>query len=231
MKLANFTVIFMIIVVPVMLLLSYFLSLQTDTINMQTEYNSKQLDASKDAIDAFEINTVQWNSDYSTVANSKRRDIMASINTFTTSFANSIGIAGISKNDVLSYIPAIAFTLYDGYYIYSPSETKQIVKNENGIAVYMTEKMEGYTEENKNKLLYIAQEGKADGTYTYEKADGTKVSQNYTLNPDNAKTEYAHILKPYVSYSARYVKDDIDIIVNYTLDNYITIYGTVNRRR
>ncbi len=235
MKLADFTVLFLIIIIPVMLLLSYFLSLQTDTIGMQTEYHSKQLDASKDAIDAFEINTVEWNSAYSTVANSKRRDVMASINTFTTSFSNSIGIAGISKQELLAYIPAIAVTLYDGYYIYTPAETKQIVKNENGIAVFMNEGIKTrinkkYKDEDKGKILYLANDGYEEGIYTYEKTDGTEVSQKYTLDPNKAKTEYAHILKPYATYSARYVKEDekIDIVVNYTLDNYITIYGTVN---
>lgn len=43
----------------------------------------------------------------------------------------------------------------------------------------------------------------------------------------NTKTSYEYVLKPYSPYSARYVNGDIDITVNYTLDNYIRVYGTI----
>lgn len=39
---------------------------------------------------------------------------------------------------------------------------------------------------------------------------------------------YSHILKPFNAYSARYTKGDTDITVNYSLDNYVRIYGKVN---
>lgn len=189
MKLQHLSVIFIIIVLPIILLLSYYISLQIDTINMKNSYTTKQLEATKEAVEAFEINTVEWNESYSETADSKRRDIMASINTFTTAFANSLGIGGATKETILPYIPAIACTLYDGYYIYSPAETKEVIKDENGVAVF---------DEN--------------GEIKY--GDGTT---------------YSHILKPFSTYSARYVSgSNIDIIINYTLDNYITIYGKVN---
>ena len=94
MKLSNISVIFIIIVLPIILVFSYYTSLQIDTLNMQNAYTTKQLQATKEAIEAFEINTVEWNEGYSANADSKRRDIMASINTFTTSFANNLGIGG-----------------------------------------------------------------------------------------------------------------------------------------
>lgn len=228
MKLQNLTVIFIIIIIPIILVVSYYMSLQIDTINMQTSYKTKQLEATKEAIEAFEINTVEWNDAYSETADSKRRDVMASINTFTTNFANSLGIGGTSKENILTYIPAIACTLYDGYYIYSPAEVKSVIKDENGVAVFMTEdlaedrkagKLSGYTykDEDEGKLLY---ECKSSST----KYNGTP----FTLNPEDAETTYSHILKPFTSYSARYKNSTTDIVVNYTLDNYITIYGTVN---
>ena len=71
MKLSNVSVIFTIITIPIILLLSYYISLQIDTINMQTAYNTKLLDATKEAIEAFEINTVEWNDAYSETADSK----------------------------------------------------------------------------------------------------------------------------------------------------------------
>ena len=68
MKLHNLSVIFVIIAVPLILITSYYISLQIDTINMQTAYNAKLLDSTKEAIDAFEINTVEWNANYSETA-------------------------------------------------------------------------------------------------------------------------------------------------------------------
>ncbi len=232
MKLQNLSVIFIVIIIPIILIVSYYISLQVDTINMQTAYNTKLLESTKEAIEAFEINTVEWNDAYSETADSKRRDIMASINTFTTSFSNSIGMGGASKETVLSYVPAIAFTLYDGYYIYSPAETKEVIKDDNGVAVFMSRELAndiGYASYDeavhKGKILYVAERNPQD-TYTTE--DGE--SKQFTLNPGDAKTTYSHILKPFTAYSARYKKEvsDTDITVNYTLDNYITIYGKVN---
>ena len=48
MKLQNFTVLFIIIVLPVMLVMSYYMSLQVATVNMQTAYNSKILESAKE---------------------------------------------------------------------------------------------------------------------------------------------------------------------------------------
>lgn len=233
MKLQNLSVIFVIVIIPIILVFSYYISLQVETINMQTSYNTKLLDSTKEAIEAFEINTVEWNDAYSETADSKRRDIMASINTFITSFSNSLGISGANREDILTYVPAIACTLYDGYYIYSPAETREVIKDENGVAVFMTEDLAKnrksekistykYDDKDEGKIMYEANKN-PQGTYT-----NNGVTKSFTLNPDDAKTTYSHILKPFASYSARYKNGNTDIIVNYTLDNYITIYGTVN---
>lgn len=230
MKLSNLSVIFIIIIIPIILVFSYYISLQVETINMQTSYNTKLLDSTKEAIEAFEINTVEWNNEYNETSDSKRRNIMASINTFTTSFANSLGISGASREDILTYVPAIACTLYDGYYIYSPAEAREVIKDENGVAVFMTEDLAKgrkgnhisgyrYNEKEDGKILYQCE----SSSYKYN-------GQPFTLDPDKAKTTYSHILKPFASYSARYKTDNIDIIVNYTLDNYITIYGTIENK-
>lgn len=56
--------------------------------------------------------------------------------------------------------------------------------------------------------------------------DGFFIQSKYK-NIENNKYEYG--LRPYELYSCRYVKDtNYDFIVNYTLDNYITVYGKVN---
>lgn len=165
MKLQNMTIVFVIVLVPIILLMSYYIGLQIDTITMQNSYNTKLQEASRDAIEALEINTVEWNITSATSVNAKRRDIKGSINTFATSLANSLGIGGANLERIQDYIPVILYTMYDGYYLYSP-------------------------------------EGK----------NGQKM------------------LRPYSPYSARYVQgDDTDVTINYTLDNYIRVYGKVNR--
>lgn len=170
MKLQNMTVIFIIIMIPIILVVSYYIGLQINTITMQKNYTVKLQTAAKDSIQALEINTVEWNSASSNLADSKRRDVLASINTFTTSLANNMGIGGAGKGRIQAYIPAIVYTMYDGYYIYSASLMK---------------------------------------------------------NQETGESSYQYILKPYSPYSARYVSGDIDITVNYTLDNYIRVYGKV----
>lgn len=232
MKLSNLSVIFIIIIIPIILVFSYYISLQVETINMQTSYNTKLLDSTKEAIEAFEINTVEWNDAYNETADSKRRNIMASVNTFIKSFSNSLGISGANREDILTYVPAIACTLYDGYYIYSPAEIKEVIKDENGVAVFMTEDLAKnrksgrihtyeYNTKDEGKIMYEANKN-SQGTYA-----NNGVDKNFTLNSDDAKTTYSHILKPFASYSARYKKENIDITVKYTLDNYITIYGNI----
>ena len=225
MKLHNLSVIFIVIAIPLILITAYYISLQIDTINMQTAYDAKLLDSTKEAIDAFEINTVEWNSSYSGTADSKRRDVMASINTFINSFANNAGVGGTSKEYIMAYMPAIAYTLYDGYYIYSPANEQLALKDDNGVGMVMTKKLwdsdknafSGYTYDPKDegRLMYQVAEGKTSG--------GTYNDTPFTLNQEDADTEYKHILKPFAMYSEKIG----DWVINYTLDNYITIYGSI----
>ena len=188
MKLQNMTVIFIIIMIPIILVVSYYIGLQINTITMQKNYTVKLQTAAKDSIQALEINTVEWNSASSNLADSKRRDVLASINTFTTSLANNMGIGGAGKGRIQTYIPAIVYTMYDGYYIYSAS----LMKDQNTTT-------EGLTQFDD------------DGTI---KSKGTP--------------SYQYILKPYSPYSARYANENVDVTVNYTLDNYIRVYGNVD---
>lgn len=188
MKLQNMTVIFIIIMIPIILVVSYYIGLQINTITMQKNYTVKLQTAAKDSIQALEINTVEWNSASSNLADSKRRDVLAAINTFTTSLANGMGIGGAGKGRIQTYIPAIVYTMYDGYYIYSAS----LMKDQNTTT-------EGLTQFDD------------DGTI---KSKGTP--------------SYQYILKPYSPYSARYANGNVDVTVNYTLDNYIRVYGNVD---
>ena len=198
MKLQNMTVIFIIIMIPIIFVVSYYIGLQINTITMQKNYTVKLQTAAKDSIQALEINTVEWNSASSNLADSKRRDVLAAINTFTTSLANGMGIGGAGKGRIQTYIPAIVYTMYDGYYIYSASLMKEQETDNNGLT-------------------------------QFEKGTSGKDTGNIKYNTEGTSS-YQYILKPYSPYSARYVTPDnkIDVTVNYTLDNYIRVYGTVN---
>lgn len=168
MKLQHLAIIFIIIILPISLVIGEYIQAQIDTIYIQTQYSKKLQDATYDAMKAFQLNTI--NNKYSSISDSKIRDIEASINTFYSSLATAMGASGYDKDTLKEYIPAIVYTMYDGYYIY--------------------------------------------GKYF-----------NYQLEQNGA---YQYGLKPYIYYSCRYKKGSKDFIINYTLDNSITIYGKIN---
>lgn len=129
------------------------------------------MNATYDAIKAFEINAT-YNDMYD-VSDTLKEDIEAAISTFMSSLATSLGVSGYREENIKPYVPAIVFTLYDGYYIYAPTKM--------------------------------------------ENADGTK--------------SYEYMLKPYNYYTVRYKDPNNsgnDVVINYTLDNYIVVYGWIN---
>lgn len=169
MKLQHLAIIFIIIILPISLVVSSYIQTQIDTINRQQIYSTNLKNATYDAIKAFQLNTI--NNKYSTISDSKIRDIEASINTFYNSMGTELGASGYRKIDLQNYIPAMLYSMYDGYYIYS--QYKNVLSN-------------------------------------------------------NEQDGYKSGLKPYIYYSCRYKKGNNDFIVNYTLDNAITIYGNIN---
>ena len=126
MKLQGIAIIFIMIAFPMILVLSYYLGLQIDTIKLQTEYDNKLIDATYDSLAAFEINTA--NEDLSSASDSLRSIINASAATFTNTLGTSLGLSNASKERIREYIPAILYTLYDGYYIYAPTEVPEILE-------------------------------------------------------------------------------------------------------
>ncbi|NLC88060.1 MAG: hypothetical protein GX682_04725 [Clostridiaceae bacterium] len=165
MKIQHLAIVFIIIMLPISMVITYYIQTQIDTINLQGTYNSKLQTATYDAIKSFQLNTI--NNKYSTISDSKIRDIEASISTFYNSLGTELGATGYNEESLRQFIPAILYTMYDGYYIY--------------------------------------------GEYYNETNDS-----------------YQYGLKPYIYYSCRYKKGNSDFIVNYTLDNTITIYGIVS---
>ena len=78
---------------PISLVLTSYVQNQVQTIELQTSYDTKLTNATYDALKAFQLNTV--NSSTSDLANSKIRDIEASVNTFFNSVASNFNMARI----------------------------------------------------------------------------------------------------------------------------------------
>lgn len=220
MKLDGLGVILAIILLPIILVTTYYIQMQVDTIATENQYNTKLLDATYDAMSAFEMNTA--NEELSSVADSMRSLVLASNNIFLNTLATNFGISNASKEYLQPYIPAVLYTMYDGFYIYSPTETAKVAekkeeeKNEDGDKIITTK---GY--------LSVGDEGTEGlggiyGDVVYEK-DGS----GYTIKKDEAKKETDYILKSYIQYSARYQSGDKDVTINYTLDNYLNIVGKI----
>ena len=60
MKLQNLAIIFLVVTLPLVAILSYYLNLQHKTLKMQADYDMKLAEATKEGIKAFEVNTVDF---------------------------------------------------------------------------------------------------------------------------------------------------------------------------
>lgn len=119
MKLQNLIVIFIIIILPVILLLSIYISSGLRTLEYQAIYDNGLLDATHSAIHAFQQNTS--NNNFSGNPEKKREILRASVKMFEKSLCNTCNITAYNTNEIEEYIPAIVFGMYDGFYMYAPS--------------------------------------------------------------------------------------------------------------
>ena len=227
MKVDGLAVVLAIILLPIILVVTYYIQLQVDTIATENTYNTNLLDATYDAMSAFEINTA--NEQLSSVADSMRSIVLASNNIFLNTLATNFGVSNASKEYIQPYIPAVLYTMYDGYYIYAPTETAIVAEKKESVEGSTDlQKTTGYLSvgEEKAEEIKSSVEGYDDAYYgdiIYEKENG-----GYTVNKEHAKKDTDYILKSYVQYSARYKKGSTkDVTINYTLDNYLNIVGTI----
>lgn len=200
MKIQNLAILFIIIILPMSIILDEYTRSQVQTLTLQNSYDAKLNNATYDALKAFQLNTI--NSDTSDLANSKLRDVEASANTFFNSIASNFNMAGYNKDILSDYVPALVYTMYDGYYIYSPYNNT-------------------LDDTNQNEVIINDETGE-----TEMKSDAA------ILNENNPKATYKqgerlNGIKPYIYYSCRYVKGDINVVITYSLDNYITVQGTI----
>lgn len=128
MKIQGLAVIAIIIILPMSIILGSYANNQIKTLSLQSQYDSKLQNATYDAIKAFQLN--MSNSTTSDLANSKMRDIEASVNTFYSSLASNFNMTGYGEDVLKDYVPAVVYTLYDGYYIYS-AYTNTLDENDN----------------------------------------------------------------------------------------------------
>ena len=214
MKIQNIVIVFIVILIPIILIFTYYLNLEESTIKMQTNLDEKLIEATKEAVETYEINTTELNTEYSTLADAKKRDISSSINTFKTSLESKTTISGVLTRNLLDYIPAMVYVMYDGYYIYTPTYIPEPLVNENGVQLFL------YNDEQIAQPTQIINGEVIEGIPLYKTNSGTS-----TTNIENAKKIYKHILKTFVPYTAEYNENGRKYIINYTLDNYIRIIG------
>lgn len=237
MKLQNLTVIFIIIVLPIILLVSLYINTGLKTIRYQALYDTGLLTATQDAIQAFESNTV--NNKYSNNPEEKRSIIKSSIKMFETSLCNTCNISAYDLEEIESYIPAIVFGMYDGFYLYSPS------LNQDGEYEHSLKNYVYYSEilDQDNAVVirysldsYVQVSGYFSGTYEskegflinadkveFQNSSGTKISA------EEFYKEYQKVINDdsiwtMPSGKIIYYGTEIDIrdewAVNYFVDNY-----------
>lgn len=151
MSLDKLAVLFIIIILPISVVLNVYTDAQVKTLNLQLSYDSKLNSATADAIKAYQLNA--FNESTSDLSASKMRDIDAAASTFFNSLGTSLNMDSYNIEALQSYVPALVFTMYDGYYIYSKySNTLTNVNNiasdskyQNGELLYGTHPFVSYS--------------------------------------------------------------------------------------
>ena len=179
MKLQSLAIIFIIIIMPISMVLSEYISNKIETEERELVYNTRLLNSTYDAIKAYQLNTV--NNAFGDVTNKKIQDIEAAAKTFYNSLASNFNFLG-NKSDVMKeYVPAIVFTMYDGYYTYTPftnTLTEIPDKDDRGEDAYdKSYTVNGDTEEGLKPYVYYT------ARYKYSNASGeSDFSIIYTLD-------------------------------------------------
>ena len=134
---------------------------------------------------------------------------------------------------MVNYVPAVAVTMYSGYYIYSPAYVSDVLETDQGVQLYFngTELTTEYSTSGAlNDVAYKPASGATgvrNANYTYVDETGKEIKKNYTFTTDAAQAlkAYKHSLSNQIAYSGTYKKGTVNVTINYTLDNRIYIYG------
>lgn len=246
MKLQGMSIIYVLIVLPILFVITLALSVYSSSLRLKTEYDKKLLGSAQDAIRAFELNTA--GEDYSKVNDVLRSIIEASNNVFKDSLATKIGLSNVSRQRIDQNMVLGLFTLYDGFYISMPSKEPEVVTGANGVAKHIDDSGVSASYGNNANVTSVnynvkedisRRENKEPNTSNLGKAEEKsfndykpvvmrKKENGYTTNFEQAKTNEKHQLKNMIPYSAYYKLKNGYASVNYTLDNFLTINGKIN---
>lgn len=117
MKIQHLAVIFLLIILPIDIVLSLYIDKQINTLELQSQYDSKLVGCVYDALEVFQSNAITDTE--ADIVNVKMNNIEASASTFLTTLQTSFGFSGYKSTVMQEYVPAVVYTMYDGYYIYS----------------------------------------------------------------------------------------------------------------
>ena len=117
MKLQGVAIIFIMIAFPMILVLSYYLGLQIDTIKLQTDYDNKLIDATYDSLVAFEINTAKDSKAYEyyeCLSDEEKVSIMDTVRQIIVFYGNKYGVFNEKMDGTKEQIDR----LYNEYFSY-----------------------------------------------------------------------------------------------------------------
>lgn len=207
MKLQSLSIIFIIIIMPISIVMSEYINNKIKTEETELLYNTRVLNSTYDAIKAYQLNTV--NNAFGDITNQKIKDIEAAATTFLNSLSSNFNYTGYRSEVMKEYVPAIVFTMYDGYYTYTPfSNTLTEVESYDN-----TYSSDGKTQEGLKPYVYYACRYTNTESGESELPNNTDFSITYTL--DNYITIQGNIGGQYVYdngylYSIATTKADSD---------------------
>lgn len=186
MKLQSLAVIFIIIIMPITMVLSEYINNKIKTQETELLYDTRLLNCTFDAIKAYQLNTI--NNEFGDVTNKKIEDIQAAAKTFFNSLSSSFNYTGYNSEVMKEYVPAVVFTMYDGYYTYSPF--LNVLTN-----VGKADESEGYDSS------YSKDGEKLEGLkpYVYYSCRYTNTVNASTALPDNTDFTIVYTLDNYIT--------------------------------
>ena len=137
MNIQKLAIIFILIILPISIALSAYTELQYDVITTEDKYDEKLVNATRDALMSYQVNA--QNESESDLGTLRINLIGAAVSSFYTSLEINLSLKGYDKEVLKEYVPALVFTMYDGYYIYSPytnitSETGELDVNSSDVS-------------------------------------------------------------------------------------------------
>ena len=247
MKLQSLAIIFIIIIMPISIVLSEYVNNKIETEQTELLYNTRLLNATYDAIKAYQLNTV--NNAFGDVTNEKVKDVESAAKTFYNSLSSNFNYTGYKSEVMKEYVPAVIFTMYDGYYTYSPftntltevpestdstigydSSYSQDGKTQEGLKPYVYYSCRYNIDSNNDFSIiytldnYITIQGKVNGQFVYDNGylytisnDGDGTCGLYKKNND----EYWYMG---IRFS-RYDTEELKEYVGNTEYSYVKING------